>query len=116
MPWGLRGMLIAGSVLAAAYVLRKIRRNKMSMESSVFWILFSCVLVMLGIFPGIAEWFARLLGIQSTVNLVYLVVIFLLLVKVFLQDQRIAKLEHQTAGLAQRFAIFHETPAEKRDA
>ncbi len=113
MSWGLRIVLIAGSLMAAVYVLRKIRRNKMSMESSVFWILFSGVLVLLGIFPGIAEWFAQLIGVQSTVNLVYLVVIALLLIKVFLQDQRIARLEHQVTGLAQRFAIFHETAAKK---
>ena len=113
MSWGLRLVLIVGSVFAAVYVLRKIRRNKMSMESSVFWILFSGVLVLLGIFPGIAEWFARLIGVQSTVNLVYLVVIALLLIKVFLQDQRIARLEHQVTGLAQRIAIFHESSAGK---
>ena len=113
MSWGLRLVLIVGSIAAAVYVLRKIRRNKMSMESSVFWILFSGVLVLLGIFPGIAELFARLIGVQSTVNLVYLGVIALLLIKVFLQDQRIARLEHQVTGLTQRFAIFHETSAKR---
>ena len=105
MSWGLRIVLIAGSVAAAVYVLRKIRKNKMSMESSVFWILLSAVLVLLGIFPVIAEGVAGLLGVQSTVNLVYLVVIFLLLIKVFLQDQRIARLEHQVTGMAQRIAL-----------
>ena len=52
MSWGLRLVLIVGSIAAAVYVLRKIRRNKMSMESSVFWILFSGVLVaVLLLFP-----------------------------------------------------------------
>ena len=105
MSWGLRIVLIVGSLSSAVYVLRKIRKNKMSMESSVFWILLSAVLVLLGIFPDIAEGVAGLLGVQSTVNLVYLVVIFLLLIKVFLQDQRIARLEHQVTGMAQRIAL-----------
>ena len=105
MPLGLGIFLIIGSVLTAVYVLGRIRKSKMSMESSVFWILFSLVLVVLGIFPDIAVWFASLLQVQSTVNLVYLVIIFLLLVKVFVQDQRIARLEGQTTRLTQNFAL-----------
>ena len=96
---------ITGSLLTALYVLRRIRKSKMSMENSVFWILFSAVLVLLGIFPDIAVWFASLLQVQSTVNLVYLVIIFLLLVKVFVQDQRISRLESQTTRMAQTYAL-----------
>ena len=105
MPLGLGIFLIVGSVLTAVYVLGRIRKSKMSMESSVFWILFSLVLVILGVFPDIAVWFASLLQVQSTVNLVYLVIIFLLLVKVFVQDQRIARLEGQTTRLTQTYAL-----------
>lgn len=108
MPLGLRLFLIAGSLLTAVYVLSKIRKNRMSMETSIFWILFSLVLVLLGIFPDIAGWFAGLLGVQSTVNLVYLVIIFLLLVKVFIQDQREARLERQMARLVQTVALERE--------
>ena len=81
MTTGMRIFLIAGSVLSCVYVLSKIRKSKMRMENSIFWIFFSVILVVLGIFPGIAEWFAGLLGVQSTVNLVYLVIIFLLVLK-----------------------------------
>jgi len=117
MPTGLRIFLIIGSLLTAAYVLGRIRKSKMSMESSVFWILFSMVLVVLGIFPDIAEWFARSLGIISPVNLVYLVIIFLLLVKVFVQDQRIARLEGQAKNLTQAFALRGmEEEKEKKEA
>ena len=105
MPLGLSIFLITGSLLTALYVLRRIRKSKMSMEISVFWLLFSAVLVLLGIFPDIAVWFASLLQVQSTVNLVYLVIIFLLLVKVFVQDQRISRLESQTTRMAQTYAL-----------
>ena len=112
MPLGLGIFLIVGSVLTAVYVLIRIRKSKMSMESSVFWILFSLVLVVLGIFPDIAVWFASLLQVQSTVNLVYLVIIFLLLVKVFVQDQRIARLEGQATRLTQTYALDRIDEAE----
>ncbi len=113
MSTGMRIFLIVGSVLSCTYVLRKIRKSRMKTEDSLFWIFFSFVLVLLGIFPGIADWFAGLLGVQSTVNLVYLVIIFLLIIKVFLQDQKAAKTESQVINLAQRYAIDQEKQEEK---
>ena len=59
----------------------------------------------MGVFPGIAVFFAGLLGVQSPVNLVYLVIIFLLVVKVFLQDQDNARTESKLVYLTQTYAI-----------
>ena len=105
MTTGMRVFLIIGSVLSCAYVLRKIRKSKMKTENSLFWIFFSGILVLLGVFPRIADWFAGLLGVQSTVNLVYLVIIFLLVIKVFLQDQKTAQTEAKMTYLTQTYAI-----------
>ncbi len=109
MTTGLRIFLIAGSVLTGFYVLRKIRRSRMQTENALFWIFFSLILILLGIFPGIAGWIAGLLGVQSTVNLVFLVVIFLLVLKIFFQDQRLSRAEAQLTRLAQIHAIDHES-------
>ena len=49
-----------------------------------FWIVFSFVLMVIGVFPGIAMFFAKVVGVQSPVNFVYLVVIFLLLLRTFM--------------------------------
>lgn len=105
MSTGLRIFLIIGSVLSCAYVLRKIRKSRMRTENSLFWILLSFVLVLLGIFPEIAGWFAKLLGVESTVNLVFLVIIFLLVIKIFLQDQKMAQTEARLTSLVQKYAI-----------
>ena len=115
MPFGLSVFLIIGSLLAAAYVLRRIRKSRMSMESSIFWIVFSVVLVLLGVLPDIAVWFAETLGVQSPVNLVYLVIIALLLARVFVQDQRVSRLETQMTRLTQTYAL-KETAREPENA
>lgn len=115
MTTGLRIFLILGSVLTGFYVLRKIRRSRMKTENALFWIFFSLILVLLGIFPGIAGWCAGLLGVQSTVNLVYLVVIFLLVLKIFFQDQRLSRTEAQINRMAQSYAIDHETETEQEE-
>lgn len=113
MTTGMRLFLIIGSVLSCGYVLRKIRKSKMKTENSLFWLFFSFILVLLGIFPGIADWFAGLLGVQSTVNLVYLVIIFLLVIKIFLQDQKEAQTEARITWLTQTYAIDREAKETK---
>ena len=113
MTTGLRIFLITGSLLSCVYMLRKIRKSRMKAEDSIFWIFFSVILVALGVFPGIAIWFAGLLGVQSPVNLVFLVIVFLLLIRVFMQDQKLAKTEAQITQLAQRYAIDREKEADK---
>ena len=103
MSTGMRIFLIIGSVLSCIYVLRGIKKSRMKTENSLFWIFFSVILVILGLFPGIADWFAGMLGVQSTVNLVYLIIIFLLVIKVFLQDQKTAKERRLQSGADQEF-------------
>lgn len=105
MSGGLRCVLIVGAVLTCAYVLSRIRKSKMKPEDSVFWLLLSAVFVLMGIFPAIPFAISDLLGFQSPVNLVFLVVIFLLLIRIFIQDMKMAKLQNQVTSLAQTYAV-----------
>ena len=66
----IRVCLIVGSLVTAMYVLMRVRRAKVQIEDTIFWLLFSVVLLVLAIFPGIAYWASRLLGFQSPINFV----------------------------------------------
>lgn len=105
MSLTLRILLILGSVLTCVYVLFRIRKSKMKAEDSIFWLLFSLVLVLLGAFPGIMTWLANLVGVVSSVNLLYLIILFLLILKIFRQDQRIAKQQARITNICQRYAL-----------
>ena len=63
--------------------LQRVRSAKVQIEDTIFWLLFSGVLLILAVFPGIAYWASSLLGFISPINFVYIVVIFLLLAKQF---------------------------------
>ena len=79
----IRVCLVFGSLITATYILRRVRLAKVQIEDTIFWLLFSGILLILAIFPGIAYWAAYLLGFQSPINFVYIVIIFLLLAKQF---------------------------------
>jgi hypothetical protein len=50
---------------------------------AIYWIFFSLGLVLLSIFPNVAVFGAKSLGIASPVNFVFLVVLFFLIIKLF---------------------------------
>ena len=104
----IRICLIVGSLLTAGFVLRRVRLAKVQIEDTIFWLLFSGVLLVLAIFPGIAYWASRLLGFQSPINFVYIVVIFLLLVKQFLLSIRISQLDSRLRILTEQVALNQE--------
>lgn len=72
----IRVCLVLGSLITATYILRRVRLAKVQIEDTIFWLLFSGILLILAIFPGIAYWAAYLLGFQSPINFVYIVIIF----------------------------------------
>ncbi|MBQ9251465.1 MAG: DUF2304 domain-containing protein [Clostridia bacterium] len=101
----MRILLIAGSLLTAFYVLQRVRKSKMRTEDSLFWLCFSLILVLMGLLPNLVTALATWMGVLSAANLVFLIVIFFLIIKLFLMDQRISALQRQVTETAQKVAI-----------
>lgn len=101
----LRILIIVGALFLLLYMLKKIRQSKLKIEYTVFWILFSGVLVLMGIFPQIFYFISEVIGFQAPINMIYLVIIFVLIVKLFLTSMQISKLENKVDSLTQQIAI-----------
>ncbi len=114
MSMAMRALLIAGSLLTALYVLRRVRKSRMRTEDSVFWLLFSLILVLMGLLPNAVSALARLIGVMSAANLVFLIVIFLLIIKLFLMDQRISALQRQVTDVVQAEAVRQRREEEQK--
>ena len=96
----LKGLLIIASVLTVGWILRKIRKNKVKMEDAIFWIFFAAILLLLAIFPEISYELCRIFGIMSPSNLVFLVIIFLLVEKIFTLSIIVSQLEDKIGVLS----------------
>ena len=101
----LRAVLIVVSLTTMAYMMHKIRQAKVQIEAALFWVIFSLVLVVFAIFPPAADACARLLGIYSTPNFLFLSMIFLLMVKIFSMTIHISQLEEKQKELIQKMAL-----------
>lgn len=105
MSIGLRILLVLFSALTLLYMIRKIRNSKLQIEYSIFWIIFSLLLLLMSLFPGAVIFLANLLGIQSTVNFVFLCIIFILMLKIFMMTIELSQLENKVKELTQKISI-----------
>ena len=101
----LRVVLIIVSLLVFFVMMKKIRQAKVKIEDSMFWVLFALLLVVFSIFPGAADWLSDLVGTMSTANFIFMLMIFLLLIKNFAMSLRISQLETKVKELVQRIAL-----------
>ncbi len=90
----------------------RIRKAQVKIEDSVFWFLFSIFLVFIGIFPSVVDWGAHLIGVQSSVNFIFLSIIFILILKLFRMSIRISQLESKLQTFVEIYALKHINPKE----
>ena len=105
LSWSLRALLFLGSVAVFLVISYCIRKRRIQLKDGVFWIIFSFLLILISIFPVLAVWASRLIGIQSPANCVFLIMIFLLGCNQFILTIRISRLEMKNSQLVQRVAI-----------
>ncbi len=100
-----RGVLIVVSIATMIFMMRRIRQSKIQIEAALFWVFVAAVLVVFAVCPPVADACARLLGIYSTPNFLFLLTIFLLMIKVFSLTLQISQLESKQKELVQKMAL-----------
>ena len=106
MSYRVRILIAIGGILVFVFIISSIRRSRMMIGDSVFWFLFSLVMLIIGIFPEIFFAVARALHVASASNLAYLFLIVLLLIRVFQQDLKISQLTTKLQRMVQNLAIY----------
>ena len=107
-----RIILIIVSLLTMSFMLRKIRQAKVQIEAAMFWVIVALILVVFSLCPALADACARLLGIYSTPNFLFLFMIFLLMVKVFSMTLQVSQLESKQKELVQKIALAQKEQEE----
>lgn len=114
MSIALRLLLLIASIFTFLYIVRKLRKSQLQVMDTVFWIVLSTILIVLSIFPQIAYWIANILGIQSPVNFIFLLIIFMLMIRNFLLTIKVSQLEDKLKTLVEELAI-RENASRKKD-
>lgn len=115
MTTTLRVLLLVVSLITSIWILRKIRRCKIKQEDAAYWICFAVILACFGFFPQLSYTAAKMLGIQSPANFVYLVIIFLLLEKLLSVSVQVSQLENKVEIMAAELALRSKFVEDKLD-
>lgn len=110
----LRIVLILVSLGTFFLMIHKIRQARIQIESALFWIFLSMILVIYSLFPPVADFCAKILGIYATANFLFLFAIFILIVKVFYMTIHISQLEMRLKDLVQKVALEEKKREEAR--
>lgn len=108
MNRGLLITLITACVFTVFYVLRKIKKSQFKIGDTLFWLGFCLLLMIMAVFPNTVYAVSNFIGFEAPANFIFVVFIFLLLIKVFFLDVRIAKLEDKLTKFAQKYATENE--------
>lgn len=105
MSASLRILCVVGAVITFAVVTGNIRRRKLRLDDSLFWVVLSAALLVVALFPGIASTLAQALGFQAPSNFVFLAVIAVLTAKLFSLSAQVSTLKSRLDELAQEEAL-----------
>lgn len=101
MTLKIQALLVIGTILFFILLQRLIKKSKMTSDLASIWILFCLVLVIIAIFPYGLYLISDMLGVISSVNLLFVVLIFILLCLIFYLYLKIAFLETKLVSLIQ---------------
>lgn len=101
----LRVVLLFAAVFSIGWIITRIRKAKVRLEDTFFWVVMSVVLLILGLFPGVSYWLASVLGIISPANLVFLVMICLLFEKLLTMSIMYSQMQDKYVTMAAEMAL-----------
>lgn len=102
----LRISLLLGIVLYIIVILTFLKKKKINLRYSLLWFLSALVLLIMDIFPGVVSGVARLLGIEVSVNAVFLIFIFLMMLLLISLTSIVSTQHEQIKTLIQEIAIL----------
>lgn len=112
----LRIFLIIASAVSVIYTLRKIRKAQLNIDDSIYWIALSLLLLAMSLFPKTVTWAANLFGFAGTVNFVFFIMIFAVIVKLFQVSIELSVYKHRLDLLIQKTALLNKQAEEAQNA
>ena len=101
----LRILLLIGALFAMGIVINSVRKSKIRISDSIYWVVSAGILVLFALIPQLAYFFSGLFGFMSPANFVLLLVIVLMLIRIFHQSCAISKLTYKVEQLSAELAL-----------
>ncbi len=101
----LRILLLIGALFAMGIVINSVRKSKIRISDSVYWVVSAGILILFALIPQLAYFFSGLFGFMSPANFVLMLVIVMMLIRIFHQSCAISKLTFKVEQLSAELAL-----------
>lgn len=95
-------------IVTASVILYLVRRDKLSVNYSLWWGVLAAALVVLGLAPKLIDFIGRLMGIYYPPIFIVIISICLIFVKLLFMDIHRSTHEQQIRILTQRLALYEK--------
>lgn len=114
MSLTLQLFLIVLTVMLFIILTKNVRKGKLRTDYALGWILCSLAMIIISIFPQIAYFGAKIIGVISTANIVFAAIIFMLIILVYILFNKVSMLEEKQKNLIQHIAILQKELKEEK--
>lgn len=102
------------SVLFLIYVTIEIKKKKLSIKESFWWVIASLIMLILSIFPYSIDYVAKWLNISYPPSLLFVLCFVFTLFIVFRNNKKISEQQEKIIELEQHLAIIESNNHEKK--
>ncbi|GGR34531.1 MULTISPECIES: DUF2304 domain-containing protein [Agromyces] len=89
-------------------VVEMLRRRRLRERHALWWLIAGVLALVVGLFPGLLDWAAKLLGVGQPTNLVFFVSIAILVMICLQHSSELTVVENKTRTLAEHVAMQNE--------
>lgn len=101
-------ILVVFCVVLLLLIVTQINKSRVIFSDFNYWLIFILFLLFMALVPQVAYWFAEILGVQTPVIGIFLIVIGLLILLSLSLALRISVLNRRFIQLTQKIAIVEE--------
>jgi hypothetical protein len=96
---------ILAALFTLVVVIEMLRRRQLRERHAIWWVVAGLLALTVGIFPGILEWSATVVGVDLPTNLVFFVSIAVLFLVCIQHSSELTALESKTRALVEMSAL-----------
>lgn len=96
---------VLAALLTLGVVIEMLRRHRLRERHAIWWLIAGTLALVVGVFPGVLEWAAGVIGIEVPLNLVFFVSVAVLFLVCIQHSAELTALEAKTRTLAETVAL-----------
>lgn len=102
----LRIVFIILILIYMIFLIKSIKSKKMQISFSVFWILSPIVLIIAIAFPNLISYISRVMGFETTANMIFVVTIFVSYCLIFDLTLKLSQEHKKNVAIVQELSIL----------